>query len=318
MIKIVFSFLLVFFTVSWGTAQTTKISYPPPPNGSCATAIQICQTDSMYQNCPTNVPWPKIYYFVHCSTTNASGPLLTIGAQTSSTIKVFGAYNSLTEGCEAFNSLPSPLQTLTGISNTISLPTVAGQYYLIEVTMTCNERLKWTPVAGKLDCNVSIEPPTCEDCIGSLQLTKGTYVFSGWAMEGGALATKTTYTYPRVTINVAGTNSYPTLMGDIIDGWQRIEGTFTLTADGQSLLVTLGSLNGSVYYDDLRIYPVDGSMMSYVYDPLTLRLVAELDERNYAKFYDYDEEGKLIRVEKETEKGIFTITETRENSSGKP
>jgi hypothetical protein len=43
--------------------------------------------------------------------------------------------------------------------------------------------------------------------------------------------------------------------------------------------------------------------------------MAELDERNYAKLYEYDEEGKLIRVKKETEKGIMTIQENRENSS---
>jgi hypothetical protein len=48
---------------------------------------------------------------------------------------------------------------------------------------------------------------------------------------------------------------------------------------------------------------------------MTLRLMAELDERNYAKLYEYDEEGKLIRVKKETEKGVMTIQENRENSS---
>jgi len=52
-------------------------------------------------------------------------------------------------------------------------------------------------------------------------------------------------------------------------------------------------------------------MKSYVYDPISKKLVAELDERNYATFYEYDEEGKLIRVKKETEKGIKTIQENR-------
>jgi hypothetical protein len=54
-------------------------------------------------------------------------------------------------------------------------------------------------------------------------------------------------------------------------------------------------------------------MMSYVYDPISLRLMAELDERNYATLYEYDEEGKLIRIKKETEKGIMTIQENRDN-----
>jgi hypothetical protein len=43
--------------------------------------------------------------------------------------------------------------------------------------------------------------------------------------------------------------------------------------------------------------------------------VAELDERNYATLYEYDEEGKLIRVKKETEKGIMTIKENKNNTT---
>jgi hypothetical protein len=39
--------------------------------------------------------------------------------------------------------------------------------------------------------------------------------------------------------------------------------------------------------------------------------MAELDDRNYATFYEYDEEGTLVRVKKETEKGIYTIKESR-------
>ena len=39
--------------------------------------------------------------------------------------------------------------------------------------------------------------------------------------------------------------------------------------------------------------------------------MAELDENNYATFYEYDDDGTLIRVKKETERGIKTIKETR-------
>jgi hypothetical protein len=48
-----------------------------------------------------------------------------------------------------------------------------------------------------------------------------------------------------------------------------------------------------------------------VYSPVNLRLMAELDENNYATFYEYDDEGTLIRLKKETERGIKTIKETR-------
>ena len=46
-------------------------------------------------------------------------------------------------------------------------------------------------------------------------------------------------------------------------------------------------------------------------DPVNLRLMAELDENNYATFYEYDDDGTLVRLKKETERGIKTIKETR-------
>ena len=69
-----------------------------------------------------------------------------------------------------------------------------------------------------------------------------------------------------------------------------------------------------VYFDDIRIFPFDASMKTYVYDPINMRLAAELDERHYATFYEYNEEGQLVRIKKETEKGIMTIQETKSNS----
>jgi hypothetical protein len=54
-------------------------------------------------------------------------------------------------------------------------------------------------------------------------------------------------------------------------------------------------------------------MKSFVYDPNTFRLMAELDANNYATFYEYDEEGGLVRVKKETERGVMTIKESRNN-----
>jgi hypothetical protein len=94
-----------------------------------------------------------------------------------------------------------------------------------------------------------------------------------------------------------------------------MEGEIEIPVGTTDITITLTNLQsgGISFFDDIRFFPFDGSMMSYVYDPETLRLVAELDERNYAKFYEYDEEGKLIRVKKETERGVMTIQENRNN-----
>ena len=66
-----------------------------------------------------------------------------------------------------------------------------------------------------------------------------------------------------------------------------------------------------MFIDDIRIHPFNANMKSYVFDSRTLRLSAELDENNYSSIYEYDEEGQLVRVKKETIQGIKTIKETR-------
>lgn len=68
-------------------------------------------------------------------------------------------------------------------------------------------------------------------------------------------------------------------------------------------------------FDDIRIHPFRSNMKSFVYNPSTQKLTAELDENNYSTQYEYDDEGILIRVKKETERGVMTIKETRNNQS---
>jgi len=108
-------------------------------------------------------------------------------------------------------------------------------------------------------------------------------------------------------------NSYvfnPT--GTIIEGWQRCEGVFDIGTDATNVTVSMRSIGSSVvYFDDLRIHPFNANMKSFVFHPSNLRLMAEMDENNYATFYEYDAEGTLIRLKKETLRGIKTIKETR-------
>ena len=76
-------------------------------------------------------------------------------------------------------------------------------------------------------------------------------------------------------------------------------------------LVLTAPSDQPLFIDDLRIHPFNANMKSFVYDPVTLRLAAELDENNYAAFYEYDDDGGLIRMKKETRLGVKTISETR-------
>lgn len=160
-------------------------------------------------------------------------------------------------------------------------------------------------------------PPPC-DCIGSFAPEPGKeYLISSWVKEDNAPATQTQYDKPFVELNFLDkygviTPAGPfTANGQIIDGWQRVESKFLVPQDAVEMRILLKCQEGDCFFDDIRVYPFDGSMKTYVFDPKTLRLMAELDERNYATFYEYDEEGKLMRIKKETEKGVMTIQESK-------
>jgi hypothetical protein len=100
--------------------------------------------------------------------------------------------------------------------------------------------------------------------------------------------------------------------GNIIDGWQRYDKVINIPLNTVSISYKLRSTGAyHVYFDDIRIHPFNANMKSFVYDPTSMRLMAELDENNYATFYEYDDDGTLIRVKKETQRGIQTIKETR-------
>jgi hypothetical protein len=105
-------------------------------------------------------------------------------------------------------------------------------------------------------------------------------------------------------------------VGKVIEGWQKVEVDFSIPIGTKSMLIkfTNAEIDGVeqiVYFDDVRIFPSAGNVNTHVYDPVTYRLSATLDENNYATIYSYDEEGNLFLVKKETVKGIKTIQESR-------
>jgi hypothetical protein len=141
-------------------------------------------------------------------------------------------------------------------------------------------------------------------------------VFSAWVKEAQDckcstyISNKVTLAVSRNTGNTIIVDAMP--VGGIIEGWQRYEQVVELPADATGFSVVLMATGTTaVYFDDIRIHPYNANMKSFVYDAKNLRLMAELDENNYATFYEYDDDGTLTRVKKETERGIKTIKETR-------
>jgi hypothetical protein len=175
---------------------------------------------------------------------------------------------------------------------------------------------------------IVIDCTPCDYCASFDLIKSQNYLVSGWIKESNLNAPQgQSKNYDKGCISISFTGIDGTIIspihkfyatGDIIDGWQRIVGQFEVPSVVDDMKLEL--LNESeddrmVYFDDIRILPSKGNMKSFVYDQKTQRLMAELDENNYATFYEYDFEGGLVRIKKETEKGVFTIQETRSGNA---
>lgn len=146
-----------------------------------------------------------------------------------------------------------------------------------------------------------------------IQTTVGNeYVVSAWVKVPNS-SVGYTYNNGVLGIQLAGSSTRLMPVGVVIEGWQKIEGKITVPSPITNLSYTLfPPFNGFVaYFDDIRIFPVGATINTHVYDPVTFKLRATLDDNNYATIYSYDEEGSLFLVKKETEKGIKTIQESR-------
>jgi Leucine-rich repeat (LRR) protein len=171
-------------------------------------------------------------------------------------------------------------------------------------------------------CGKPTDKNYCSDCLSFQPFPGKEYMLSAWVKEELSIQVKT---YENAAINIIFYNDVDaselhqiskqklTASGDIIDGWQRITSKFLIPEFTKTISIELqNDSNGiPVYFDDIRIHPLDGSIKTFVYDPETFKLMSELDENNYSTFYEYDNEGGLVRVKKETSKGIKTIQETR-------
>lgn len=171
-------------------------------------------------------------------------------------------------------------------------------------------------------CGKPTDKNYCSDCLSFQPVPGKEYMLSVWVKEESTVQVKT---YENAAVNIHFYSdaeaselqkiSTQKLMasGDIIDGWQRITGKFLIPKFTKTISIELqNNSNGiAAYFDDIRIHPLEGSIKTFVYDPETFKLMSELDENNYSTFYEYDNEGGLVRVKKETAKGIKTIQETR-------
>lgn len=192
---------------------------------------------------------------------------------------------------------------------------------------TCREHLA-TQVytVGDAEANPIVPPAyrsTCDGCLPLFTPKVGEeYLVSAWVANDGSIANNSEINNAEIEVTLSdGSTTVESFTltpeGPVIEGWQRISGKIAVSdANGTISQFNINFRNTAtqtdeLFVDDIRIHPNICNAKSYVYDPYSARLMAELDENNYALFYEYDDEGLLVRIKRETEKGIVTIQEGR-------
>lgn len=107
--------------------------------------------------------------------------------------------------------------------------------------------------------------------------------------------------------------------------WVLLEYQFDLPASGlaaqTACQLELSSMaldaNGNpltVVVDDVRIQPNAAEMKTHVYDSKSFKLLATFGAEHFGAFYQYNDEGALIRTLVETERGLKTVQESQGNT----
>ncbi len=214
--------------------------------------------------------------------------------------------------------------TFTDVSETYTSPNfsiTAEKTGTLKLKVTSEECANTIELTTEIHVDLCVGT-VCNDCPSRFSPTPGEkYTLSGWVSAEDQIGRMDSFekVYILLVFNLIGSDTpdsvkcYPD--GNIIDGWQRISKNFVIPQNAEKMRIALKneSSDNRVYFDDIRFHPFNASVKSYVYDPKTLRLAAELDDENYATFYEYDEEGALVRIKKETERGVMTIREARQS-----
>ena len=300
--------------LSWG--QEPELIESVTIHNSCVTAAKVCGYQRLtvtlsYKDCPDSLI-PQYFKFDMVS----SGIIQLNTFSHTGTYTLYGPMdNSGISACQQI--LIGQIGQVSGaLSTSVNIPHLEGKYVLVISPTNCVGvgDIRKMDIEIRSDASRCDEIPDCRDCISSFSPDPGKYLISAW-VKGEAVNKNASYVNPEIRVSFVGAPDSLTFIpqGLVIDEWQRIDGELTVPTGATRIRLWLVCNSGNCLFDDIRFVPMDGSMISYVYDPVSLKLIAQLDERNYATFYEYDEQGKLIRTKKETERGIMTIQENRDN-----
>jgi hypothetical protein len=317
--------------IEWIDDDEVLINTPNPP---CESSLALCNSGVLSASWSDASAGQTVSTWLTINHLGGPAPIIELSGQ------VFQNYLPISSSAGALDfsnvSIYPPASNCTANCNQLQIGnstvptsssfTIPAEWFAAPGTYLVYIELSLTSASQSLNVefqNVNCEftypdPEVCVACLPQFVPQAGKkYVIGAWVKEIGAPLNTINYTKPYLQIAFIGSTAPEIQLrpeGQIIDGWQRIEGTISFPSDATSIEIKPGVDTGEAYFDDLRFFPYDGSMKSYVYDPDNLRFIAELDERNFATFYEYDEEGKLTRIKKETERGVMTIQESKSSN----
>lgn len=120
------------------------------------------------------------------------------------------------------------------------------------------------------------------------------FTYSGWVYSDGPSAELFLFMYR------AGETGYFSYVDNVqtmqTGKWTYLTRTFLVPADVVSMRLRLdNNAIGNVWFDDLRIRPMESAMTNYTYEPL-VGLTSQIDSKGQTIFYEYDDLNRLILV----------------------
>lgn len=129
------------------------------------------------------------------------------------------------------------------------------------------------------------------------------YRASVWVYLPGTAETQADMDNVTLFYSVDGTERgsvHPILQASKSKSWYQLSLDINPPAGANQITVACRNQAGrDIYLDDLRVHPLEASMTSYVYDPVSEEITHVLNADNFYRHYEYDELGNLITTQEE-------------------
>lgn len=132
------------------------------------------------------------------------------------------------------------------------------------------------------------------------------FKYSGWVYSDGPTAY--IYLYMKTASETGGYTYVDYVNTGLTHHWVYIEKEYTVPANITKLNIGIENGGfGSVWFDDVRLFPSNAFVTTYTYD-LFGNILSVTDPNNLTQYYEYDTFGRLVRV-KDNEGNILEKTE---------